>query len=240
MGNGEDGKKVTRWKVGQIACLTKNLFKMKRIKRLFKFAFLFGILLVVGIWGTNKLVQNASKNQVYSDTESIPCNRVGLLLGTGKILANGRVNLYYTYRIEAAVRLYKAGKVEFILVSGDNSKKDYDKPSTIKNDLMAAGVPEDKIFLDYAGFRTLDSIVRSKEIFGQSSITIISQQFHNERAIYIAEQKGIQAVGFNAKDLNIRYGYKVQVREYLARVKMVLDMFFSKEPKFLGEKIEIK
>jgi SanA protein len=138
------------------------------------------------------------------------------------------------------VRLFKEGKVDFILVSGDNSTKDYDEPSTIKVDLIKKGIPSNKIYLDYAGFRTLDSVVRCKKIFGQSSITIISQQFHNERAIYIAKLKDIEAVGFNAKDVSVQYGFKTRLRERLARVKMVLDLIFDKKPKFLGEKIEIK
>ena len=126
------------------------------------------------------------------------------------------------------------------MVSGDNSSTDYDEPSTIKNDLVAQGIPPTKIFLDYAGFRTLDSVVRSKEIFGQHEVTIISQQFHNERGIYIAESKGMKAVGINAKDVSTPYGFKTRLRERFARVKMMLDLIFGKKPKFLGEKIQIK
>ncbi len=162
------------------------------------------------------------------------------MLGTIKILPNGRLNLYYKYRIEAAAELFKAGKVDFILVSGDNSRKDYDEPTTIKNDLITNGIPASKIFLDYAGFRTLDSVVRCKEIFGQKNITVISQPFHNERAVFIARKKGINAIGFNAKDVNARYGYKVQLRAKLARVKMMLDLVFGKKPKYLGEEIVIE
>jgi SanA protein len=121
------------------------------------------------------------------------------------------------------------------LVSGDNSQKDYDEPTDFKKDLIAKGIPEDRIFLDYAGFRTLDSIVRAKEVFGQTSITIISQKFHNQRAIYIAKQFGIDAIGFNAKDV-----YNSHFREYLARSKASLDLVFNVQPKFLGEKIVIK
>lgn len=89
------------------------------------------------------------------------------------------------------------------------------------------------------GFRTFDSIVRLKEIFGQESVTIISQPFHNERAIYIASKEGIAAIGFNAKDVNARYGFKTQLREKLARVKVFADYLFSVKPKYLGDKIII-
>ena len=199
-------------------------------------------ILIFGFGATifiNDMVVSAAYGKVYDAVEEIPFNKVGLLLGTGKFVHKGRVNLYYKYRIDAAVELYDAGKLEFILVSGDNSTKEYDEPTTIRQDLVSKGIPAEKIVLDYAGFRTLDSIVRSKEIFGQEKLTIISQPFHNERAIYIAMKKGIDAIGFNAKDVSGRYGYKVMMREKLARNKMMLDLIFSKKPKYLGEEIVI-
>ena len=188
----------------------------------------------------NSIVKKSAKHRVFDSTQEMPYNKVGLLLGTTKYLQSGSINPYYKYRIEAAVSLYKSGKISFVLVSGDNSKVSYDEPTTIKNDLIAAGIPEAKIYLDYAGFRTLDSVVRSKEIFGQSSITIISQKFHNERAVYISKHKGISAVGFNARDTSLRFGFKTRMRELLARDKMMLDLIFHKKPKFQGDQIEIK
>ena len=103
-------------------------------------------------------------------------------------LKNGNNNLYFDYRILAAVELYKAGKIKYILISGDNRKKDYNEPEEMKKALIQKGVPAKFIYLDYAGFRTLDSVVRAKEVFGQNQLTIISQRFHNERAIYLAEK----------------------------------------------------
>ncbi len=176
-----------------------------------------------------------TKDFIYNDVNTVPKNKVGLVLGTGKYAASGNINLFYKYRVDAAVKLYKAGKIDYILVSGDNSRIDYDEPSDFKSDLIARGIPEHKIYLDYAGFRTLDSVVRAKEIFGQTSITFISQKFHNQRAIYIAKHFGIEAVGFNAKDV-----YKSHFREYLARSKASLDLAFNVQPKFLGEKITIQ
>lgn len=213
---------------------------MKFIKRIIKIGLLISLLALISVFGADRLVEISASEKVYNSTDKIPYNKVGLFLGTGKILSNGRINLYYKYRIDAAVKLFKSGKVDYILVSGDNSTKDYDEPSTIKKDLINKGVPANRIYLDYAGFRTLDSVVRCKKIFGQKSITIISQQFHNERAIYIAERKDIEAVGFNAKDVNVNYGFKTRLRERFARVKMVLDLIFGKKPKYLGDKIEIK
>lgn len=213
-------------------------FNMK--KRILSILFVGISLLLLSVFIPNYIIKNNASDKVYTDVNSIKKNKVGLLLGTSKLLASGRINLYYQYRVDAAVALYKAGKIDFILVSGDNSTVDNDEPTDFKNDLMKNGVPEEKIFLDYAGFRTLDSMVRAKEIFGQESITVISQQFHNERAIYLAEKYDISAVGFNAKDVTGRYGLKVQFREYLARTKVFVDLVFGVAPKFLGDKVEIK
>lgn len=198
-----------------------------------------GVLVLAFVLLSDYWVKNNAETRVYKEVSEIPKNKVGLLLGTAKWLPGGSVNLYYKYRLEATVRLFQQGRIDFVLVSGDNSRKEYDEPTTMKEDLVAAGIPEDRIFLDYAGFRTLDSVVRSKEIFGQQSITIISQQFHNERAIFLADRYGIDAIGYNARDVSRAYGFKVQVREKLARCKMMLDLIFGKDPKFLGERVTI-
>jgi len=189
---------------------------------------------------SNYSIEKYAKNKTFSDVSIIEKNKVGLVLGTSKTLNNGMINLYFTFRINATVELYNNGKIDFILISGDNGNKDYDEPTDFKNELIKKGIPENKIFLDFAGFRTLDSVIRSKEIFGQKSITIISQQFHNERAIYLAKNYGITAIGFNARDVSGRYGLKVQIREYLARTKVFIDILLGVKPKFLGNKIEIK
>lgn len=211
-------------------------------KYLFYYGFISVAFLVISIamvvWNHSRISTHCH-NKIYSSVQEIPYNKTGLLLGTAKWLPNKRLNYYYQFRIEAAIALYKAGKIDYILVSGDNGSIHYDESTTMQKDLMAAGVPKSRIFLDYAGFRTLDSVVRSKAIFGQDKITVISQQFHNERAIYIAENHGIDAIGFNAKDVNPTSGRTVQLRERLARVKMQLDLLLGKEPRFLGEKISI-
>lgn len=196
-------------------------------------------VVLVFIVVSNYTIASYAQEKTYDEVSAIQKNKVGLVLGTSKMLQNGRVNLYFKYRIEATVALYKAGKIEFVLVSGDNSTSSYDEPTDFKEELIKKGIPEHKIFLDYAGFRTLDSVIRAKEIFGQEKITIISQEFHNERAIYLAGKNDIEAIGFNARNVSRRYGLKVQLREYLARTKVFLDMLFGVEPKFLGEKIEI-
>ncbi|MEX0812488.1 MAG: ElyC/SanA/YdcF family protein [Chitinophagales bacterium] len=207
--------------------------------KFWKYLSLLLVIILATVFGINKYVELSVKQQLFSSVEQIPKNEVGLLLGTSKYASGGKVNLFYQYRIDAAVELFLSGKIDFILVSGDNATKEYDEPTTIKRDLIARGIPKERIILDYAGFRTLDSVVRSREIFGQNQITIISQKFHNERAVFIANKKELKAIGYNAKSVNIKYGFKTLIREKLARVKMVSDLLLGKEPKFYGEKILI-
>jgi SanA protein len=211
---------------------------MKR--RYFK---LLGLLPLIGLLTLivcNYTINRAAKGKTYSTIESVPKNRVGLVLGTSKRRSNGLPNPYYTYRIDATITLFKAGKIDFVLVSGDNGTIYYNEPTTIKKDLVKGGIPENRIFLDYAGFRTLDSMVRAKEVFGLDQVTVISQKFHNERAIYLAEKKGLHAIGFNATDVTGQPGLKVKLREYFARGKVFVDLVINTQPKFFGDTIEIK
>ncbi|MFV1448067.1 ElyC/SanA/YdcF family protein [Maribacter sp. HS] len=209
-------------------------------KKILKILGLLFILLVFVIFTCNIIISKTADGKTFTDISSTPKNRVGLVLGTSNKLTNGSPNPYYTYRINATKALYNAGKIEFILVSGDNGSIYYNEPDTFKKDLIKAGIPEQVIFLDYAGFRTLDSMFRAKFIFGLNNVTVISQKFHNERAIYIAKQKGLNAIGFNAQDVSTSQGIKVQLREYLARVKVFIDMLLNTQPKFYGTTIEIK
>ena len=209
------------------------------MRKIFKWSFIGLILIILSLFGADYWVESNANLKVYSSVKNIPNNKVGLVLGTSKFNRNGYVNYYYKYRIDAALALYKAGKVTTFIVSGDNGNKEYDEPTQMKEDLIAGGVPEESIYLDYAGFRTLDSIVRANKIFGQKEFTIISQKFHNERAIFLAESYDLKVVAFNAKDVNIKYGFKTHVREKFARVKMLIDLTFGVQPKFLGEEVAI-
>ncbi len=209
---------------------------MKRIKVI---GLLFATLILL-IFMCNSIITNAAEGKTFDDPQDIVENRVGLVLGTSKKLIGGLPNPYYSYRIKATIELYKADKIKFVLVSGDNGTRYYNEPNTFKKDLIAGGIPADKIFLDFAGFRTLDSMVRAKEVFGLNSVTVISQEFHNQRAIYLAEKKGLKAIGYNAKTVSGNQGLKVQLREYLARVKVFIDLLFNTQPKFFGKSIEIK
>ncbi|PCJ91968.1 MAG: protein SanA [Flavobacteriaceae bacterium] len=211
---------------------------MKRKYVYFILSIIAFFIILIGVCSYS-ITRNA-RGKTFSNTHHIKKNKVGLVLGTSKRISNGQPNLYYQYRIEATIALFKAKKIDFVLVSGDNATKYYNEPSTFKKDLIEGGIPEDKIFLDYAGFRTLDSMVRAKEIFGLDSVTVISQKFHNERAIYLANKKGLVAIGFNAKAITGSTGRKMEIRESLARVKVFIDLLFNIQPKFYGDKIEIK
>ena len=216
----------------------KKLLKSRQFyKRLFLYFILPPLLtIVISDW----IVISSVKNQVYKKTNNIPHHKVGLVLGTSKYLVSGNTNAYYSYRIDATYNLYLANKIDFILVSGDNGTVYYNEPETMKNDLVAKGIPANKIFLDCAGFRTLDSVVRSGKVFGQSSITVISQKFHIERAIFIANHNNIDAVGFVASDVSSKYGLRTKIREKFARVKLMIDVIFNIQPKFLGDSIIIE
>ena len=189
----------------------------------------------------NLLVKRSVEGRIYDDVALVPYNKVAVLLGTGKYNRNGSTNAFYVRRLRACQQLYQAGKIEHVLISGDNSHTNYDEPTWMKEDLVALGIPPETIHLDYAGFRTLDSMVRAKEVFGLDRFTIVSQPFHNERALYLAEQKGIDAVAFNAENVPIRrWQLRMTVREWLARVNAVMDILLRRQPHFLGEQIPIE
>jgi SanA protein len=211
----------------------------KVIKNIFK---IFLLLLVAGIlfiaWA-NYSIRKESSAFVSYNISDVPETKVALLLGTGKNLNNGMPNAYFYNRIQAAIDLYKSGKIRYIIVSGDNSTKDYNEPEDMQLTLIKYGIPKDRIVMDHAGFRTLDSVVRAKEIFGQSKLVIISQKFHNERAVFLAKKNGIEAFGYNANDVNKYAGLKTNLREYLAKTKVYWDLLFGVQPKFGGEKILI-
>ncbi|WP_425413725.1 SanA/YdcF family protein [Riemerella columbina] len=206
----------------------------------------FGILFLIfillsglALWLSNLIIEQNSKAYISYDISQLPNKKVGLVLGTSRNLTNGNINLFFKNRIEAAAELYRSGKVKYLIVSGDNSQKDYNETQDMKLDLIAMGIPEDHIFEDFAGFRTLDSVVRVEDIFGQQSFIIISQKFHNERAVYLARQHGLEAYGYNAKEVYMKISPKTYIREYFARVKVFFDLLFGVEPKFSGEKVNI-
>ena len=197
---------------------------LKRIIIVVLLAPLFGMLIIAFC---NLTIIEYSKGRIYDNVKEIPYKEVGLLLGTSPTTVNGETNIYYTYRIDAAIKLYKAKKISRILISGDGKEKSYDEPKYMRRDLIKRGIPAHKITLDKKGLRTYDSVINAKETFGLSNFTVISQRFQNERAIYLAGHNDIDAIGFNAKDAPNQKGksaVKVRIREVFAKVKVFMDL----------------
>jgi len=215
----------------------KRRFSFKRLFLIIPL-FLIGAFLLFA-FVSHIIVVSSAKGKTFDEITEIPYNKVGVVLGTSKYHKKG-LNLYFKYRVEAAAKLFKEGKIDYILVSGDNGTPYYNEPKQMRKELLKLGVPEKRIVMDYAGFRTLDSIIRAKKVFQQNRFTVISQQFHNERAIFIAEFNDIELVGFNASDVSRKKGMRTKIREYFARGKAVIDIVFNVQPKFLGEEIEIR
>lgn len=187
-----------------------------------------------------QLVAYSASSYLYDDPAALPQNTVGVVLGTSRFTSKGKPNGHYKRRIEAVAHLVKENRINYVLVSGDNGTRWYDEPTQMRRDLIHLGVPAEIIYRDYAGFRTLDSIIRARDVFGQDSFTIISQKFQNERALYIARQNGIEAVAFNAGGELRKMGYSNQMREVLARVLAVIETWFlSTGPKVLGPPVII-
>lgn len=183
-------------------------------------------------WG-NFWVLSAAKGRTYDDLDTIPHRPCGLVLGCREFMPDGKRNLYFLYRIEAAAELFHAAKVDMLLVSGDNSTKNYDESSAMKQALVDKSVPEDKIIIDYAGFSTLDSVVRTKTVFDQECVTIISQEFHNIRALFLCDRHGLDGVAYNARRVGGAAGLRIRCREALARTKTALDVtLLNRRPHF--------
>lgn len=199
-----------------------------------------GVLSVALVFGLNEWVMRSTDGRVFTDATVLPQNDVGLVLGCSKHLSSGRINPHFAARMEAAASLYHSGKVKHLLLSGDNHRVGYDEPTDMKESLLELGVPAEAMTLDYAGFRTLDSVVRAHEVFGRTKLTIITDDFHAQRAVFLAQHKGMDAVGFAAQKVSFTRSARSRVREVAARVVAVADIYVLRtKPKFLGDKIEI-
>jgi SanA protein len=208
--------------------------------KLSKMSLLLASLLLLFILGCNYWVLSTAKGKMFNNLADVEPRDVALVLGTSRSPNGKTENLFFTYRIKAAAELYFSGKVKHIIVSGDNSSINYNEPRDMQKALIKLGVPKSAITLDYAGLRTLDSVVRCKEIFQQQKVIIVSQEFHNYRALFIAQHHNIDAIAYNALQPNIP-AWKTTIREYFARPKAVIDVcFLDAQPKHLGDKIDIE
>ncbi|GAB3712121.1 ElyC/SanA/YdcF family protein [Spirosoma flavus] len=191
------------------------------IKALIAISFLGATIVLISNWW---VVYN-TRSQIYFDIDELPTNDVGLVLGTSKFVRSGKENLFFRYRMEATARLWKEGKVKYLILSGNNDSEYYNEPVDMQRALVKLGVPASVMTLDYAGYRTFDSVVRCKDYFNQEKITIISQNFHNARALYIGNHEGIEAIAFAAQDVPDGYSLRTLIREYLARPYALLDIY---------------
>lgn len=208
-------------------------------KKIFPWLLVLAVLAVGLVLFCDARIRRVAAPYVYADVADVPHHHAALLLGTSAQLRDGRPNRYFWNRIDAAEALLRAGKVDKILVSGDNRHVSYNEPQMMRKALQARGIADSLIVLDYAGFRTLDSVVRAREVFGQDAFVIVSQHFHNERAVFLARRFGIAAVGYDAEDVRSFGGLKTRCRELLARVKVFLDLATKRGPHFLGERAEM-
>ncbi len=187
--------------------------------------FILGIAVIIGC---QIAVTSAAKGRMYDDVKEIPHRKVGLLLGTNPLGRSGRPNQFYLRRLDATVALYNAGKIDRIVISGARRGDDYDEPTEMRNDLVKRGLPDSIFVLDGEGHRTISSIVRTKEVLAEDSVTIISQKFHNERALFLARHNGVDAIAFNAENTSSRrWRLMMVLRESMARVKAVAEAIFG-------------
>ena len=204
------------------------------LRKIARLAGIVALACLVIMLVSDQIVVNNAKGKAFSDIDSIKYNNVGLLLGTTPQARLTRItNYFFIYRIDAAEQLYKARKIEKILISGDeNSLDGVNEPECMRDSLVARGVPASAIILDGKGYRTINSIVNANKVFGLKSFTIISQKFHNERAIYQAEHLGLDVENiqaYNAEMPKARRAFITSIREYFARVKMFIDLMIYNE-----------
>ena len=201
------------------------------VKRVIKLAIAIAFMGATVVLLSNWWVVYNTRDQIYFDIRELPANDFGLVLGTSKFVRTGKENLFFRYRMEATARLWKEGKVKYLILSGNNDSEYYNEPVDMKRALVKLGVPEAVMTLDYAGYRTFDSVVRCKAVFKQGKITIISQNFHNARALYIGNHEGMKAIAFAAQDVPDGYSFRTLIREYLARPYALLDVYvFRPQP----------
>lgn len=193
--------------------------------------------LLIGL-GANRWVINSTDAYLYTDLALLPTTDVGVVLGTSNYARDGGRNLEFQGRMIAAAELYRNGKVKHLIVSGANPDQTYNEPRQMRRALIALGVPGESITMDFAGFRTLDSVVRAQTVWGLQRFTIITQRYHSYRALFIARKLGMRdAVGYTARiGESAAFGNRHPARETVARLKAVLDLFLlNTQPRFVGE-----
>lgn len=184
----------------------------------------------------NRWVINSTDAYIYSDWALLPYNEFGIVLGTSQYTADGGLSVDFRGRIDAAAELYNNGKVRHLIVSGANPDATYNEPRKMWQELVKLGVPPDAITMDFAGYRTYDSVARAQAVFGLERYTLITQRYHTYRAVFLARKMDMPAVAYIAPGTTSRN----PPREIFARVKAILDLYLLRtEPKFLGDPVDI-
>ncbi len=194
------------------------------------------LLLIFVVFFNHYAIQKAAKDLIYSKIENVPYRKIAVLLGTEKKFTNGKTNRFYINRIDATVNLYKAKKIDVIIVSRNQGNVIDD----VKADLIKRGIPEEKIILDYDGLRTYDSMYRMYKVYGQKEFIVIAQRKQNERAIYIAKNNGLNAIAFNAGEYSGYNSFRLNMLEKMERTRLFFEFLVNKKPRYSGEKVTIR
>jgi SanA protein len=202
---------------------------------------LLAALAAAGAW---IVMERGAAAQISASLDGLAPAEAGLVLGSSRLLRGGYLNPYFANRIRAAATLFASGKVKYLIVSGNQADGGraaggYDEPTDMRDALVAAGVPENRIYRDYAGFRTLDSVLRAKTVFGQDRVILVSQHFHLARALFLAKRHGLDFEGFEAADVPLRYDLTTKIREAGARVWALVDILDNRAARFGGRPITL-
>jgi len=205
---------------------------MKRKRQILYFSIAILVILAIIVALCNISVDRNAEGRTFSNINDVPTMQTALLLGTNPKTRDGkRPSSFYLARINATAELYKHGKFRQLIISGDR-REGYDEPQTMRHDLIERGVPDSIIMMDGQGYRTLLSLRNSKQYFGIHDMIIISQKWHNERSIFLADKMNIKAVGYNADDVHHPRAIWTHIRELLARVKLFIDLYVTHREDF--------
>jgi SanA protein len=197
------------------------------------------LLLVLAAWLAERGLERFAAPYLVDDPAALPDVAVALVLGAAPIGPEGGPNRYFEYRLDAAAALWRAGKVKYLLASGDRRGADYDEPTAMRAGLIARGVPAQAIYLDFAGVRTRDSVLRARSVFGQHRLIIVSQDFHAARAVFLARREGIEAWGLAARDVTRAYSIFTELRRYPSALRAYYDVWFAAPLRQVGPAIAI-
>ncbi|HYD05597.1 MAG TPA: ElyC/SanA/YdcF family protein [Reyranella sp.] len=197
------------------------------------------LLLALAVWLADRGLERFAAPYLADDPTALPEVEVALVLGAAPIGPEGGPNRYFEYRLDAAAALWRAGKVKYLLVSGDNRRADYDEPSAMRAGLIGRGVPAAAIYRDFAGLRTRDSVLRARAVFGQQRLIVVSQGFHAARAVFLARREGIDAWGLEARDVARAYSIFTELRRYPSALRAYYDVWFGTPPRHAGPLIAI-